>query len=70
MFEVKATGSPAVKRGSSLKAYSYLSKVDGEIKIHKTWTECEERVKGKTNARFRKAISRDDEEVIYREFSK
>ncbi len=51
------------------KAYSYISEVDGVVKIHSTWAECEGRVKGK-KARFKKALSRMDEENIFREFSK
>ncbi len=46
------------------KAYSYLSLVDGKVKIHKTWTECEERVKGKSNVKYKKAFSKEDEESI------
>lgn len=45
------------------KVYSYLSMVDGEIKTHKTWKECEARVKGK-KARFKKTFSKADEEKI------
>lgn len=49
------------KDRSKMKAYSYLSLVDGELEKHKTWQGCEERVKGKVGARFRKAISPEDE---------
>jgi ribonuclease HI len=45
------------------KVYSYLSMVDGEIKSHKTWKECEARVKGK-KARFKKTFSKLDEEQV------
>jgi ribonuclease HI len=45
------------------KVYSYLSMVDGEIKSHKTWKECEDRVKGK-KAKFKKTFSKMDEENI------
>lgn len=58
------------KNNSGAKAYSYISMVNGEIQIHKTWAECESRVKGKTNARFRKSISKDNEEQIIEEFKK
>ncbi len=57
------------KSKNSGKAYSYISKVDGEIKIHKTWKECEDRVKGKSNTRFKKSLSKIDEEKIVREFT-
>ncbi len=50
-------------------AYSYVSAVDGDIQIHKTWTECEKRVKGTSGARFKKAVSEEDEAEIIAEFS-
>lgn len=53
---------------SKLKAYSYVSKVDGTIQVHKTWAECEARVKGKA-ARFKKATSSAEETQIIRQFS-
>ncbi len=49
---------------SSAKAYSYLSMIGGDIQIHKTWAECEARVKGKSGAKFKKAISKIEEEEI------
>ncbi|MDO8482834.1 MAG: ribonuclease HI [bacterium] len=51
------------KSHSKAKAYSYVSLVDGKIMIHKTWTECEARVKGKP-AKFKKALSEQDEREI------
>lgn len=58
--------APAYGKSSSQKSekvYSYLSMVDGEIKTHKTWKECEARVKGK-KARFKKTFSKGEEEQI------
>ena len=49
---------------SKTKAYSYVSKVDGKIVTHKTWAECEARVKGKPDAKFKKAVSAEDEKKI------
>lgn len=49
------------------KAYSYLSLLDGELKRHDTWGDCEKRVKGK-NAKFRKAISSEHEKEIMKEW--
>ncbi len=57
-----AYASPREKLESG-KAYSYLSMVDGEIMTHKTWKECETRVKGK-KARFKKTFSKSNEEEI------
>lgn len=42
------------KNRSRSKAYSYLSMVEGVIEKHKTWAECEKRVRGKSGARFKK----------------
>ena len=52
---------------SKQKAYSYVSAVDGKIEVHKTWAECEARVRGK-KARFKKALSAVDETAIIRDF--
>lgn len=46
------------------KAYSYLSLVDGVFMRHETWAACEARVKGKSGVKFKKAISKADEESI------
>ncbi|HEV8666521.1 MAG TPA: ribonuclease HI [Candidatus Paceibacterota bacterium] len=58
----------ASKERSKLKAYSYVSVVGGVIEKHKTWAECEARVKSKA-ARFKKALSEEDEAAIVKEFS-
>ncbi|MDD4989319.1 MAG: ribonuclease HI [Candidatus Pacebacteria bacterium] len=57
----------ASRAHSNAKAYSYLSLVDGVLMKHATWADCEKRVKGK-KAKFKKALSRDDEEAIIREW--
>ena len=64
-FKKKAKSSA----GSKKKAYSYLSKVDGKIEIHKTWSECEARVKGRSGVKFKKATSPAHQDEIYKEFS-
>ncbi|MES2314670.1 MAG: ribonuclease HI [Patescibacteria group bacterium] len=53
---------------SNAKAYSYISMVGGVIETHKTWAECEKRVKGMKGTRYKKSISRENEENIIREF--
>jgi ribonuclease HI len=52
--------------GRSSPAYSYLSLVDGTPMRHSTWADCERRVKGRSGARFKKAISAADESAILR----
>jgi ribonuclease HI len=47
-------------------AHSYLSVVDGQPMRHTTWADCERRVKGRSGARFKKAISAADEVAILR----
>ena len=52
--------------GSKSPAHSYLSVVDGILERHATWAECERRVKGRSGARFKKALSAADESAILR----
>jgi ribonuclease HI len=40
---------------------SYLSLVDGELRRHMTWPECERRVKGAAGARFKKCATAADD---------
>jgi ribonuclease HI len=51
-------------KGRVGKAYSYLSQVNGTIETHATWLECEKRVKGVKGARFKKALSAEEEKEI------
>lgn len=46
--------------------HSYLSVVDGRPARHATWAECERRVKGRSGARFKKAMSPAEEAAILR----
>lgn len=56
------------KSGSSAKAFSYVSKVDGKLNIDKSWSDCEKRVKGKKGALYKKAVSLSDQENISKDF--
>lgn len=58
------------KSRSKAKAYSYLSMVDGVIMKHKSWEDCEKRVKGKSGAKFKKALSAEEEEGIEKEWGR
>jgi ribonuclease HI len=58
------------KQGRKGKAYSYVSLVDGVVSRHETWSECEARVKGKRAARFKKALSAEEERSIVEEFER
>jgi ribonuclease HI len=61
--------NPTEKSGSKRKAYSYVSFVNGEIKIHKTWEECKARVNGVKGAKYKKTISPENEEEVVKELS-
>jgi ribonuclease HI len=64
--ETKGEVPQLKKTSSTMKtpAYSYLSLVQGELKRHSTWKECEARIKGRRGARFKKALSAEDEQAI------
>lgn len=57
------------KNRSRSKAYSYLSMVEGVVEKHKNWAECERRVKGKSGAKFKKALSAEEEKEIIKNWS-
>ncbi len=60
----KTKKTPAEKTRQKTKAYSYLSLVNGKLMRHTTWAECEQRVKGVKDTKFKKALSADDEREI------
>jgi ribonuclease HI len=61
----KPAAAPAAADGRR-PAYSYLSVVDGRPMRHTTWADCEQRVKGRSGARFKKATSDVDQAAILR----
>ena len=65
----KQKKSPEEKARQKMKAYSYLSLVDGKIMKHATWAECEKRVKGVRATKFKKAVSAEDEGTIIKEWT-
>jgi ribonuclease HI len=67
--KIKAARSKTRSR-SRIRTYSYLSLVDGTISKHKTWQDCEARVKGKKGVKYKKSISAEDEKNIVKEWSK
>jgi ribonuclease HI len=60
MPKARMVSSPPSRKG---KAYSYVSFVDGKAMTHKTWAECERRVKGK-KAKFKKVFSSEEEKEL------
>ncbi len=65
----KAEDKKATRSRSNDKAYSYISSVGGVIEKHASWADCEKRVKGAKAARYKKALNKEEEEEIVREFS-
>ncbi len=68
--KAKAAKKSSSSSRSNLKAYSYVSAVKGKVETHKTWAECEKRVKGVSGARFKKALNAAEEVTISEEFAK
>lgn len=66
--ETKQTKKSSDSAHSRAKAYSYVSMVDGIIETHHSWAECEKRVKGVRGAKYKKAVSADNEQQIMAEF--
>jgi ribonuclease HI len=52
---------PKAEKGA---AFSYLSFVGREVYRHQSWSSCERRVKGQSGAKFKKAVSAEDEKSI------
>lgn len=57
------------KSNDKRPAYSYVSLVSGVLKTYKDWKSCEEDVKGKNGAKFRKVYSKDEEKELLKEWA-
>jgi ribonuclease HI len=66
--ESKAEERSDARKRQAQKAYSYVSLLDGVVKVHQTWAECEGRVKGKGGTRFKKSLSAANEKEIIKDF--
>jgi ribonuclease HI len=69
ILDLKENGAAVATKSSTrnhskAKAYSYVSKVGGKIQTHQTWAECEARVRGASGAKFKKAVSAEQEREI------
>lgn len=58
------------KKTGTGKAYSYVSMINGKILTHKTWPECEARVKGVAGAKFKKVFSKEEEGELFEQWRK
>ncbi|MDB5225698.1 MAG: Ribonuclease [Candidatus Adlerbacteria bacterium] len=54
---------------SGIKAFSYISEVDGVVMVHKNWPECEKRVRGR-RARFKKVYTPQEEAEVVATYSR
>jgi ribonuclease HI len=66
--ESKAQDRNDARQRQNQKAHSYISALDGVVKIHATWAECEARVKGRKGARFKKSLDAEEEAQIVKDF--
>ncbi len=66
--ESKAQDRSDARKRQALKAFSYISMLDGVVQVHQTWKECEARVKGQKGARFKKSLDKKNELEIIKEF--
>jgi ribonuclease HI len=68
VIDVEAVAKRSASRAhSKAKAYSYLSVINGKAYRYTSWPECEAHVKGE-KAKFKKAISAEDEKNILKEW--
>jgi len=67
--ETKAKVRSDARKRSTQKAYSYVSLLDGVVQTHKTWGECESRVKGQKGTRFKKSLDVKNEKEIIKDFN-
>lgn len=64
-FPDTEAGLPEMRPKEEKKpAFSYLSVVDGVAVRHRDWSACERRTKGRSGAKFKKAMSSVDESSI------
>ncbi|MEY3784221.1 MAG: hypothetical protein RLZZ230_543 [Candidatus Parcubacteria bacterium] len=66
--EAAAKKRSDARKRQAQPAYSYISMVDGIVKTHATWTECEGRVKGKKGVKFKKSLDANNEKEIIKDF--
>ncbi len=65
----KNAASKKPRKAKTGAGYSYVSSIDGKIYIDKTWKECEKRVKGTKGAKYKKAMNKEEEQELTKEWS-
>jgi ribonuclease HI len=68
--ETKAKERSDARKRQAQKAHSYISLLDGVVKVHQTWGECEARVKGKRATKFKKSLDATEERKIIEDYSR
>jgi len=58
----------SARKRSRAKAYSYPTLVGGEVKIYSNWDDAKKRVDGAPGAKYKKALSKEEEENILKEW--
>ena len=59
------TSLPAMKSpGAKSVPHAYLSNIGGLVVRHSSWSGCEARVKGRSNAKYKKVMSEDEEAIL------
>lgn len=66
--ETLAVAKKSSSSRSKAAAYSYVSLVNGKVETHKTWAECENRVKGAKGAKYKKTLNAGDESALIAEY--
>jgi len=64
ILNLKASLNVKDRSNKGKRAYSYLSLVDNVLLRHTDWSSCERRVRGRSNAKYKKATSPAEEEEI------
>jgi ribonuclease HI len=62
----KNGGAGSGKKGAAKPGGWYLSLVNGVLNRHSTWGDCEKRVKGQSNAKFKKVGTADEQRETLR----
>ena len=69
MPKARVVSKSKSKSSKTGPAYAYLSLVEGKVLSHKTWAECEARVKGKS-AKYKKVFSKEEETALRTEWGR
>lgn len=68
-LEHKEVQVKQTKKVSSKKPYAYVSCVDGVVHSDSTWEKCEQRVKGKKGAHYKKVFSKEEETSLIQTYT-